>query len=232
MTHQVRCFVSNCTFVFPGCQGNPTVCGQDSVSVTLVGCLLAEKGIDYTMLHLNDPSCRGQIDEVEKTVTLSFNSSNFCGTVISVGSVLSTSSQISFSTLWASPTLLSTARLASDCWEMFLLRRIMRSSSMDLVVPTCEPLLLADQQQPSYLHKHYCRTEQFLWHHHSPRSSSHWLLLLLCSARKWDLVPQIQTQVSHGWQPSFLLLWVLRVDVWRTVRPRNCVYLCYPPLHI
>lgn len=103
---------------------------------------------------------------------------------------------------------------------------------MDLVVPTCKPLLLADQQQPSYLHKHYCRTGQFLWHHHSPRSSSHWLLLLLCSARKWDLVPQIQTQVSHGWQRSFLLLWVMRVGVWRTVRLINCVYLCCPPLHI
>lgn len=100
---------------------------------------------------------------------------------------------------------------------------LLRSSSMDLVVSTCEPLLLADQQQPSYLHKHYCRTEQFLWHRHSPRSSSHWLLLLLCCARKWDLVHQIQTQVSHGWQRSFLLLWVMRADVWRT--HKLCVFV-------
>lgn len=82
-----------------GCSGEPTVCGQDSASVTLAGCLLVEKGIDYTALRLNDPNCTGQIDELNHTVTFSFNSSDTCGTVITVGSVLSTSSQISSGTL-------------------------------------------------------------------------------------------------------------------------------------
>lgn len=74
------------SFCFPaGCPGEPTVCGQDSASVTLVGCLLAEKGINYTNLHLNDPNCTGLIEEENKTVTFSFNSSNTCGAVITVG---------------------------------------------------------------------------------------------------------------------------------------------------
>lgn len=62
--------------------GDPTVCMQDSASVTLVGCLLEDKGIDYSALHLNDPTCRGQVDELTNMVTFSFNSSNSCGTVV------------------------------------------------------------------------------------------------------------------------------------------------------
>ncbi|XP_039892338.1 deleted in malignant brain tumors 1 protein-like [Simochromis diagramma] len=62
--------------------GDPTVCMQDSASVTLVGCLLEDKGIDYSALHLNDPTCRGQVDELTHMVTFSFNSSNSCGTVV------------------------------------------------------------------------------------------------------------------------------------------------------
>uniref|UniRef100_A0AAX7SLX7 ZP domain-containing protein n=1 Tax=Astatotilapia calliptera TaxID=8154 RepID=A0AAX7SLX7_ASTCA len=55
---------------------------QDSASVTLVGCLLADKDIDYSALHLNDPTCRGQVDELTHMVTFGFNSSNSCGTVV------------------------------------------------------------------------------------------------------------------------------------------------------
>uniref|UniRef100_A0A669CMI4 ZP domain-containing protein n=1 Tax=Oreochromis niloticus TaxID=8128 RepID=A0A669CMI4_ORENI len=66
------------------CAGDPTVCMQDSASVTLVGCLLEDKGIDYSALHLNDPTCRGQVDEPTHMVTLSFNSSNSCGTEVTV----------------------------------------------------------------------------------------------------------------------------------------------------
>ncbi|CAI5660861.1 unnamed protein product [Oreochromis niloticus] len=62
--------------------GDPAVCKQNSASVTLVGCLLEDKGIDYSALHLNDPTCRGQVDELSHMVTFSFNSSNSCGTEV------------------------------------------------------------------------------------------------------------------------------------------------------
>lgn len=62
--------------------GDPTVCKENSASLTLVGCLLEDKGIDYSALHLNDPTCRGQVDELTHMVTFSFNSSNSCGTEV------------------------------------------------------------------------------------------------------------------------------------------------------
>ncbi|XP_071328649.1 pancreatic secretory granule membrane major glycoprotein GP2-like [Trachinotus anak] len=62
--------------------GDPTVCHLGSASLTLVGCLLEERGIDYTMLHLNDTSCRGHKDNRTHMVTFSFDSSNTCGTVV------------------------------------------------------------------------------------------------------------------------------------------------------
>ncbi|KAL4008068.1 hypothetical protein ACER0C_001920 [Sarotherodon galilaeus] len=62
--------------------GDPTVCMQNSASVTLVGCLLEDKDIDYSALHLKDPTCRGQVDELTHMVTFSFNSSNSCGTEV------------------------------------------------------------------------------------------------------------------------------------------------------
>ncbi|XP_015249955.1 PREDICTED: uromodulin-like [Cyprinodon variegatus] len=65
-----------------GTLGEPAVCKQNSGSITLVGCLLEEKGIDYSVLHLNDQSCRGVMDEESHTVTFSFDSSNTCGTEI------------------------------------------------------------------------------------------------------------------------------------------------------
>ncbi|KAI4798119.1 hypothetical protein KUCAC02_022284 [Chaenocephalus aceratus] len=42
--------------------GDPTVCRQDSASVVLAGCLLDDKGIDFSTLHLKDPSCKGHMD--------------------------------------------------------------------------------------------------------------------------------------------------------------------------
>ncbi|XP_008304056.1 alpha-tectorin-like, partial [Stegastes partitus] len=64
--------------------GEPTSCSQDSgqVSVSLVGCLLENKGIDYSALHLNNDTCRGQMDEVTHMVTFSYNSSNTCGAYV------------------------------------------------------------------------------------------------------------------------------------------------------
>ncbi|KAG8012972.1 Alpha-tectorin [Nibea albiflora] len=67
-----------------GTLGDPTVCERSSASVSLVGCLLEEKGIDYSTMHLNDNSCAGQMDEQTHMVTFSFSDSNFCGTVVSV----------------------------------------------------------------------------------------------------------------------------------------------------
>ncbi|XP_054916843.1 uromodulin-like [Poeciliopsis prolifica] len=60
----------------------PTVCRQNSGSITLIGCLLEEKGIDFSTLHLNNRSCRGEMDEQNHMVTFSFDSSNTCGTEI------------------------------------------------------------------------------------------------------------------------------------------------------
>nr|XP_046237390.1 alpha-tectorin-like isoform X2 [Scatophagus argus]XP_046237392.1 alpha-tectorin-like isoform X2 [Scatophagus argus] len=62
--------------------GDPTVCDHNSASATLVGCLLEEKGFDYTALHLNDETCRGEMDELTHMVTFSFDSSNTCGAVV------------------------------------------------------------------------------------------------------------------------------------------------------
>nr|XP_020477887.1 pancreatic secretory granule membrane major glycoprotein GP2-like [Monopterus albus] len=61
--------------------GTTAVCGLDSASVTVVGCLLDEMGIDYSALHLNDQTCRGVRDNQTNMVTSSFDSSNTCGVV-------------------------------------------------------------------------------------------------------------------------------------------------------
>uniref|UniRef100_A0A3B4ZZG1 Uncharacterized LOC103368549 n=1 Tax=Stegastes partitus TaxID=144197 RepID=A0A3B4ZZG1_9TELE len=62
--------------------GEPTVCGQNAASVSLVGCLLEEKGIDYSELHLNNQSCTGQRDDQTHMVTFTFDRTNTCGTVV------------------------------------------------------------------------------------------------------------------------------------------------------
>ncbi|KAL4008035.1 hypothetical protein ACER0C_001887 [Sarotherodon galilaeus] len=62
--------------------GDQTVCSQNSALLSLVGCLLEDKGIDYSALHLNNPTCRGQMDKLTHMVTFSFNSSNSCGMVV------------------------------------------------------------------------------------------------------------------------------------------------------
>lgn len=62
--------------------GEPIVCGDKSATVTLANCLLKNKGIDYSILHLNDQSCKGELDNLTNMVTFSFNSENTCGTVV------------------------------------------------------------------------------------------------------------------------------------------------------
>ncbi|XP_061565815.1 alpha-tectorin-like isoform X2 [Cololabis saira] len=64
-----------------GALGDPTVCTGDSASITLVGCLLEEKGLDYSALHLNDATCKGVMDEESHMVTFSFDNDN-CGTEV------------------------------------------------------------------------------------------------------------------------------------------------------
>ncbi|XP_061745396.1 uncharacterized protein LOC133544253 isoform X2 [Nerophis ophidion] len=62
--------------------GQQTECNESLASFSLIGCLLEDKGIDYTMLHLNNDACRGEKDSKTHLVTFNFNSSGTCGTVI------------------------------------------------------------------------------------------------------------------------------------------------------
>lgn len=64
-----------------GTFGEPVVCQQASASLNMANCLLAERGIDYTVLHLNDPTCKGQMEEETHMVTFGFNS-NTCGALV------------------------------------------------------------------------------------------------------------------------------------------------------
>ncbi|XP_075886856.1 alpha-tectorin-like [Nelusetta ayraudi] len=61
--------------------GEPVVCQQGSASLNMANCLLAERGIDYSVLHLNDPACKGQMEEQTHMVTFEFNS-NTCGALV------------------------------------------------------------------------------------------------------------------------------------------------------
>ncbi|XP_049433967.1 alpha-tectorin-like isoform X1 [Epinephelus fuscoguttatus] len=67
--------------------GDPAVCDGSSQSITLVGCLLEDKDISYTDLHLYDKTCRAEKDDTTHLVTISFDSStNPCGTMIKMNS--------------------------------------------------------------------------------------------------------------------------------------------------
>ncbi|XP_068429168.1 alpha-tectorin-like [Clinocottus analis] len=65
-----------------GTFGEPTDCQKSSSSVVLANCLLEEKSVDYSVLHLNDESCKAEMDNLTHMVTFNFNSNNTCGTVI------------------------------------------------------------------------------------------------------------------------------------------------------
>ncbi|KAI4806020.1 hypothetical protein KUCAC02_010612 [Chaenocephalus aceratus] len=62
--------------------GEPTECTKKSASVAMANCLLEDKSIDYSFLHLNDEACKAEMDELTHMVTFKFNSSNTCGTVV------------------------------------------------------------------------------------------------------------------------------------------------------
>ncbi|XP_041834666.1 uncharacterized protein LOC121635530 [Melanotaenia boesemani] len=69
--------------------GEPTVCMHSSATLSLAGCLLEEKGIDYTQLQLADMNCPGLVDQQTHMVTFSFGLNNSCGT-----EVITNSSQV------------------------------------------------------------------------------------------------------------------------------------------
>ncbi|XP_054642266.1 alpha-tectorin-like [Dunckerocampus dactyliophorus] len=58
------------------------VCGENLASVTLVGCLLEERGVDYRQIHLNNDSCTGQVNDSNHMVTFSFGSQDPCGLLV------------------------------------------------------------------------------------------------------------------------------------------------------
>lgn len=60
---------------------------QNSATVTLIGCLLEDEGINRTTLHLKDRNCTGVWDEMDHVVTFSFNGTNTCGTEVEVGAL-------------------------------------------------------------------------------------------------------------------------------------------------
>ncbi|XP_034020956.1 alpha-tectorin-like [Thalassophryne amazonica] len=62
--------------------GRQTICKDNSASVSLATCLLEAAHIDYTILHLIDPNCRGHANNMTGMVTFSFDSTNTCGTVV------------------------------------------------------------------------------------------------------------------------------------------------------
>ncbi|XP_034418423.1 alpha-tectorin-like [Cyclopterus lumpus] len=65
-----------------GTLGEPTVCQQSSTSIIMANCLLEDKSIDYSGLHLNDQACKAEMDNLTHMVMFKFNSNNTCGTVI------------------------------------------------------------------------------------------------------------------------------------------------------
>ncbi|XP_034020962.1 uncharacterized protein LOC117505425 [Thalassophryne amazonica] len=73
-------FVANSAPFSGGCLGMPTICKENSASVTL-WLSLEDLGIDYSALHLKNQTCRGQVDNMTHMVSFSFNG-NTCGTVV------------------------------------------------------------------------------------------------------------------------------------------------------
>ncbi|XP_072296268.1 pancreatic secretory granule membrane major glycoprotein GP2-like [Eucyclogobius newberryi] len=62
--------------------GEPTVCDRNSASLSLAVCLLAEKGIHYKDLRLNDPNCTGQLNPESHMMDFKFDSVDMCGTEV------------------------------------------------------------------------------------------------------------------------------------------------------
>uniref|UniRef100_A0AAV2JGL6 ZP domain-containing protein n=1 Tax=Knipowitschia caucasica TaxID=637954 RepID=A0AAV2JGL6_KNICA len=63
-----------------GKYGPPPTCGADSRTITLLGCLLEEEGINFHGLHLNNPNCTGEVDQYNNVI-FNWDSSNSCGEI-------------------------------------------------------------------------------------------------------------------------------------------------------
>ncbi|XP_053171554.1 alpha-tectorin-like [Scomber japonicus] len=60
-----------------------TKCDGSAVSVSLVGCLLEDKGIKYSDLHLFDETCKGEMDAKTHMVSMDFDTkSKPCGAMV------------------------------------------------------------------------------------------------------------------------------------------------------
>jgi len=59
--------------------GEPTLCRSNSATLTMANCLLEDKGVDFTNLHLNDKTCTGDMDPESHMVTFRFDEHNTCG---------------------------------------------------------------------------------------------------------------------------------------------------------
>uniref|UniRef100_A0A3Q2Z7J6 Uncharacterized LOC109519237 n=1 Tax=Hippocampus comes TaxID=109280 RepID=A0A3Q2Z7J6_HIPCM len=80
--------------------GEPMVCSHSSASMDMFCCLLAEKGIDYTKLHLNDERCKGVIDNETHMVKFNFSRDTTCGAVIKANNT-----KISYQNIIATPNI-------------------------------------------------------------------------------------------------------------------------------
>ncbi|CAJ1050067.1 uncharacterized protein LOC117808825 [Xyrichtys novacula] len=63
--------------------GNATQCKDNVASASLINCLLREKGIDYSTLHLKDATCKGTL--VDGLLNFEFSSAKMCGAEVTNG---------------------------------------------------------------------------------------------------------------------------------------------------
>ncbi|CAJ1050069.1 uncharacterized protein LOC117808825 [Xyrichtys novacula] len=63
--------------------GNATQCKDNVASASLINCLLREKGIDYSTLHLIDTTCKGTL--VDGLLNFEFSSAKMCGAEVTDG---------------------------------------------------------------------------------------------------------------------------------------------------
>ncbi|KAJ0056788.1 hypothetical protein NL108_017645 [Boleophthalmus pectinirostris] len=65
---------------YNGTLGDPTVCSQNSASLSLAACLLTAQGVHYDELQLVNPNCTGVLDATSHMLNFGFDADNMCGT--------------------------------------------------------------------------------------------------------------------------------------------------------
>lgn len=60
------------------------MCRSNTATLTLANCLLEDKGIDFSTLHLNDRNCTGDMDPESHMVTFRFDEDDTCGAEVMV----------------------------------------------------------------------------------------------------------------------------------------------------